>query len=275
MFAVERFSKHQTLLGLLRQRMCLGNAAELARRLGKDPTYINRLFYSKDKAGHKGIGLEIMQAANDAFGLPPGFWDMDPEKVEKDVALWMALRADDKRRNGEIVHFDENTPEEEKLSVSRYLRQKAVKMAANIEAVGAHRRVPIISWVQAGSWSEIQDNFHPGQADEWALAFDSLPGNHAFALRVVGDSMTNPVPGLRTFPEGTIIIVDPGRGADAGDFVIAKDVQTQKATFKQLATDGVRWFLRPLNPTYPTVEIDDPAMRVIGRVIEFQTRGKL
>jgi SOS-response transcriptional repressor LexA len=56
---------------------------------------------------------------------------------------------------------------------------------------------------------------------------------------------------------------------------VAKDVHTQQATFKQLTTDGGRWFLRPLNPAYPTMEIDDPAMRVIGRVIEFQTRGKL
>jgi SOS-response transcriptional repressor LexA len=145
----------------------------------------------------------------------------------------------------------------------------------NVTAAGSGRRVPVISWVQAGSWSDVQDNFHPGEADEWAMAFDSLPGNNAFALRVVGDSMTNPVPGQRSFPEGTIIIVDPARGAGPGDYVIAKDVQTQQATFKQLATDGGRWFLRPLNPIYPTVEIDDPAMRIIGRVIEYQTRGKL
>lgn len=147
--------------------------------------------------------------------------------------------------------------------------------ASNVYRAPSRRRVPIISWVQAGSWSEVQDNFHSGEADDWADAFDSLPGNNAFALRVVGDSMTNPTPGGRSFPEGTIIIVDPARGAGPGDFVVAKDVHTQQATFKQLTTDGGRWYLRPLNPAYPTIEIDDPHMRVIGRVIEFQTRGKL
>jgi SOS-response transcriptional repressor LexA len=146
---------------------------------------------------------------------------------------------------------------------------------SNVDFAPSRRRVPIISWVIAGSWSDVQDNFHPGEADDWADAFDSLPGSNAFALRVVGDSMTNPIPGGRTFPEGTIIIVDPARGASAGDFVVAKDVHTQQATFKQLTTDGGRWYLRPLNPAYPTIEIDDPDMRVIGRVIEFQTRGKL
>jgi SOS-response transcriptional repressor LexA len=147
--------------------------------------------------------------------------------------------------------------------------------SANVAPAPTHRRVPLISWVQAGTWQDVVDNFHPGQADEWALAFDSLPGKNAFALRVVGDSMTNPIQGRMSFPEGTIIIVDPGRAAGPGDYVIAKDVQTQQATFKQLATDGGRWYLRPLNPAYPTVEIDDPAVRVIGRVIEYQSRGKL
>lgn len=161
------------------------------------------------------------------------------------------------------------------LATGKEPKRDAAMAASNVDAAPTRRRVPVISWVQAGSWSDVQDNFHPGQADEWADAFDSLPGNNAFALRVVGDSMTNPIPGGRSFPEGTIIIVDPARGSGPGDYVIAKDVHSQQATFKQLTTDGGRWYLRPLNPAYPTIEIDDPDMRVIGRVIEYQTRGKL
>lgn len=147
--------------------------------------------------------------------------------------------------------------------------------ASNVTSAPPGRRVPIISWVQAGTWAEVQDNFHPGEADEWAIAFDTLPGNSAFALVVEGDSMTNPIPGSLSFPAGTVIIVDPDRGAGPGDFVVAKDVQTQRATFKKLVHDAGRWYLRPLNPAYPTLEIDDPGVRVIGRVIEYQTRGKL
>lgn len=145
----------------------------------------------------------------------------------------------------------------------------------NVEDAQLKRRVPLISWVRAGLWGAIEDQFHPGEADEWADAYDTKPGANAFALRVTGDSMTNPVPGGHSFPEGTIIIVDPGRAAGPGDFVIAKDVATQQATFKRLASDGGRWFLKPLNPSYPTVEIDDPDIRVIGKVVEYQMRGKL
>jgi SOS-response transcriptional repressor LexA len=138
------------------------------------------------------------------------------------------------------------------------------------------KRVPLISWVQAGSWADVEDHYAPGEAEEWVEVYEVQPGEAAFALRVSGDSMTSPYPGdTTTFPDGTIIVVDPSRSAQAGDFVVAKDVVTQQATFKKLATDGGRWFLKPLNPTYPTVEIDDPAMRVIGKVIEFQFRRKL
>lgn len=153
--------------------------------------------------------------------------------------------------------------------------KKVSSSVANVSPASARRRVPLISWVQAGMWADVEDNYHPGEADQWADAFDSVPGEHSFALRVEGDSMTSPIPGKLSFPEGTILIVDPQRQALPGDYVIAKDVLTQQATFKQLTTDGGRWYLRPLNPSYPTVEIDDPAIRIIGRVVEYQTRGKL
>lgn len=128
-------------------------------------------------------------------------------------------------------------------------------------------RVPLISWIQAGEFSDVVDLFHPGEAVQWEDAFKSKPGKHGYALLVEGDSMVSQT-GVHSFPPGTVLIVDPERAANAGDFVIAKDVQTQKATFKQLTTDGARWYLKPLNTQYPTIEIDDPAMRVIGRVIE-------
>jgi len=148
-------------------------------------------------------------------------------------------------------------------------------MTANIQPVTRKGRVPLISWVIAGNLEEIQDMYQPGEADEWIDAWETKPGANSFALKVSGDSMTSPYPGERSFPDGTIIIVDPGRACDAGDYVVAKDVATQQATFKRLAHDGGRWFLKPLNPTYPILEIDDPALRVIGRVIEFRFGGKL
>lgn len=145
----------------------------------------------------------------------------------------------------------------------------------NVTTARPRKKVPLISWVKAGSWGEVEDFFNVGEADVWEEAFDSNPSDNAFALRVEGDSMTSPNPNELTFPEGTIIIVDPQRAASAGDFVVAKDVATQMATFKKLTYDAGRWFLRPLNPIYQAYEIDDPAIRVIGRVVEYRRGGKL
>lgn len=147
---------------------------------------------------------------------------------------------------------------------------------SNVKEVAPKRRVPLISWVRAGSWSDVEDQYHPGEADEWVDVYDTIPGDQTFALRVTGDSMTSPYAGdAITFPDGTVIVVDPTRAASAGDYVVAKDVTTQQATFKKLTTDGGRWYLKPLNPSYPMIEIDDPAVRVIGKVIEFFYRKKL
>jgi SOS-response transcriptional repressor LexA len=145
----------------------------------------------------------------------------------------------------------------------------------NVTPIAPRKKVPVISWVAAGAWSEVEDMYLPGEAERWADVYESDPSGNAFALVVEGDSMKSPYPDGLTFLPGTIIVVDPNRSASAGDFVVAKDVMTQKATFKKLVYDAGRWFLKPLNPAYPTIEIDDPAIRVIGRVIEYRNGGKL
>lgn len=132
------------------------------------------------------------------------------------------------------------------------------------------QRLPVVSWVQAGEMTEIREMY---AIDEWVWAWHSNPSKRAFALRVDGDSMTSPYAGQLSFPTGTLLIVDPEREALAGDFVIAKDIATQQATFKKLMQDGGRWYLRALNPAYQAIEIDDPAVRVIARVIEYQLPG--
>ena len=149
--------------------------------------------------------------------------------------------------------------------------------AANVQfgglsLAGAVRRmVPVISSVRAGTWGEIDD--HTPDTKETFAVREANTGLYAFALRVEGDSMTSDT--LPSFPEGTVLIVDPDRAPKAGDYVVAKDVDSQRATFKRLTTDGARWYLKPLNRDYRPIEIDDPAVRVIGVVVEYWQGGKL
>ena len=113
--------------------------------------------------------------------------------------------------------------------------------------------VPLISWVQAGDWNNLVDNFQPGDAERW-VATNAKLSKHAFALRIVGDSMTNPG-GVPSFPEGTIIIVDPEREAAPGKFVVVRQNSDTECTFKQLVRDAGTHYLKPLNPRYPILEM--------------------
>ncbi|GHA66006.1 repressor [Formosimonas limnophila] len=140
-----------------------------------------------------------------------------------------------------------------------------------IPAEPPRMRVPLISWVQAGMLAEIDVDCQTGDYDEWVDVCYSKPSEQSFALTVQGDSMT--WTGTPNFPEGTRIVVDPNRNPQVGDYVIAKDVGTQRATFKKLITDDVNYYLKPLNPAYPMIMIDDPSMRCIGVVVEFQPVG--
>lgn len=122
---------------------------------------------------------------------------------------------------------------------------------------------PEISWVQAGAATEAMDlsnlsacESHP--SDAWA-------GPHGFWLKVRGSSMTASA-GL-SFPEGMVILVAPGFDVESGQFVVAKMVDTNEATFKQFLWDSGMAFLKPLNPAFPMLEVDD-TWSVVGRVVD-------
>ena len=117
--------------------------------------------------------------------------------------------------------------------------------------------VPLISMVQAGNFCEAIDNLHVGDS------FEQIPTSypkkrHTFALEVSGESM------LPRFPPGMRLIVEPEMDYQSGDFVIAKN--GGDATFKQNVKDGGVWYLKPLNPQFPTLPLADA--HVIGVVRE-------
>jgi SOS-response transcriptional repressor LexA len=120
--------------------------------------------------------------------------------------------------------------------------------------------VPLISWVQAGAWCEISDVRTLDDAEIW-LPCAASHSPQSYALRVRGLSMFNQHE-RRSFRDGDIIFVDPAKDAENGSLVIAKLMDSQEATFKQLVMEGSRQFLKPLNPAWPDpiIELDDDAM---------------
>jgi len=125
-------------------------------------------------------------------------------------------------------------------------------------------KVPLISWVQAGSWCEIGASVESFDAELWLPCPVNI-SKSGYALRVVGDSMTNTGPG-RSYPAGSVIFVDPELAVNNGDRVIATLPSTNEATFKVLVQDAGKHYLKPINPQYPIMELTED-MQICGKVI--------
>lgn len=136
----------------------------------------------------------------------------------------------------------------------------------------AAKKIPLISFVQAGAWAEVIDNFAVGDAEEW-LQTTSKHSPCTFALRVQGKSMYNP--GSReSFDDDDIIFVDPERPYCNGSLVVVRLEGEKEATFKKLIIEpNGAMYLKPLNPNYPEqiIPIADDA-KIVGVVYEKTVR---
>ena len=155
---------------------------------------------------------------------------------------------------------------------------KGPKRVANVVNVGPAtigvRRVPLISYIQAGHWSEVVDNFSVGDADEWLMTDSELSGL-ACALEIKGESM------LPEFSPGDRVIIDPDVAPQPGDFVAAKNGH-EEATFKKYrprSTDtsgNVIFELVPLNEDFPAMRSDVTSIRIVVTMVEhrkYRRRG--
>ncbi len=138
-------------------------------------------------------------------------------------------------------------------------------VSAGGRGLDVRSEVPLVSSVEAGNYTVI-DNFN------LLKPYDTIPVSvpikrHTYALRVHGDSMVSEVGD--SFPEGSILVVEPEMTPEPGDYVIALN-ESNETTFKQLVRDGGDLYLKPLNTRYPIKLLG--TARVIGVVREFTKR---
>lgn len=132
-------------------------------------------------------------------------------------------------------------------------------------AIGT-RRVPLISYVQAGCWTEATDPATVGDGFEYLLTDLELSGS-AFALEIEGESM------LPQFKPGDRVIVDPEVCPQPGDFVVAMNGGNE-ATFKKYRPRGVDqagndvFELMPLNEDFAPMRSDQIHIRIVGTMME-------
>ncbi|MBU9830502.1 LexA family transcriptional regulator [Rahnella sp. FC061912-K] len=119
------------------------------------------------------------------------------------------------------------------------------------------KEIPVLSWVQAGEWTESGASITIRDVKEWIYTTAAV-SSAAFALRVRGDSMTNPT-GAPSIPEGSMVVVDPDRMTSEdsnGKIVVAQLIGSTEATLKKYVVDGPQKYLVPLNPSYRPLEVN-------------------
>ncbi|AUT98733.1 LexA family protein [Morganella morganii] len=128
------------------------------------------------------------------------------------------------------------------------------------------RKIPLISYVQAGNLAESIPISDCDGSFEYVLTDQELSHN-AFALRIEGDSME---PDFKT---GDVVIIDPEIEPHPGEFVVASNGE-QEATFKKYRPTHVmingdqHYELVPLNDDYPVLDSEKINLRIIGTMVE-------
>ncbi|OKP05386.1 LexA family protein [Xenorhabdus eapokensis] len=128
-----------------------------------------------------------------------------------------------------------------------------------------HKQYPLLDWVNAGNWCEEPTQKYQTSHTTKAYKTCIECSQRAFWLEVKGDSMVSPN-GL-SIPQGMIILVDPEVKPTPSNLVVAKLNGEKELTFKQLITEGYDMFLKPLNPQYNMIPLNNH-VHIVGVVVE-------
>jgi len=124
------------------------------------------------------------------------------------------------------------------------------------------KMAPVLSWVQAGTFTNVQA-VNLSQVEEWLPLPDEC--TNCFYLKVQGIS------NQPEFLEGDYILVDPDvyyNDMQSGDMIVVR--RFEDATFKKLVieTDGSR-YMQALNPNFqPNIIPLDEHCHFVGQVVD-------
>ena len=210
--------------------------AELARRIGMTRAGIGQIESGETKSPN----AENLSKIADVLGLH---------------YKWLIFEKEPKYLDDEIAEFGGGREDQ---GVYAFTYQPDPTVDPRLQG-----KVPVISWVQAGDADLAIDLLAPGDAIDWKWC-NEPHSDSTFALIVDGDSMTAPYG--KSYPHKATIFVDPEKrgSVETGEAIIAKISGVDKVTFKSLARDDGRVFLKPLNPQYPNMFEE---FRVLGKVI--------
>ncbi|TCB50994.1 helix-turn-helix domain-containing protein [Acinetobacter sp. ANC 4779] len=204
----------------------------------------------QEKLKEKGYKPADLARATEVSGVAVGKWihgDSQPKAGKlKLIARFLGV-SDDWLLTGKEapVRFDNNID----------LSQKFVL---------AGRPIPVISWVAAGSFGDIETVLKDAEIDEYLPPIKEC-GKNGYGLIVVGNSMKPDFkPGDRIYVNPDIQTFD----LQTDDLVIIACSGETEATFKKLIIEGGDKYLQPLNPNWPEqiIKLTEDC-RLVGKVV--------
>lgn len=135
------------------------------------------------------------------------------------------------------------------------------------ENVNPHAgKTPLISWNTAGTLTEQANNYQVGDAEDWLPCPPNCQENSTFALRLTGDSMDDGT--AQGYHDGEIIFIDRTKSAAEHNADVLVKTHNGGVTFKRLIQSDGSWYLKPLNPNWPTKIIElGSSSHIVGRVL--------
>lgn len=233
-----------------------GNVAEFARNHSEVVT-ATRLRQMLNPNYREGAGFKegAARKLEKALGLPNLYFDLG---LESALAEEHNSAAADKSRKS---HISDMIGDSLPNAGSRMYEEPGERFDKNVTPAG-RRRIPVISYVQAGMMTEVVDPFALGGGLETVEAPLGC-SERTFGLRIEGNSMEP------RFREGDVVIIDPELAPQPGDFVVGKNGK-EEATFKKYRPRGIDengnevFELAPLNDDYPTLHSKRDGLVIVG-----------
>jgi phage repressor protein C with HTH and peptisase S24 domain len=126
---------------------------------------------------------------------------------------------------------------------------------------GGGRMIPLIGMAQAGNRGFFDDSGFPAGSGWDEIASPGVSDEHAYALKIKGDSMT---PAYR---DGTVIIVSPDSEVRKGDRVVVKTVKGEVMAKEVGKKSSKSIELKSLNPSYPARTLDMSDVAFVSRIV--------
>jgi len=220
-----------------------GNASALARKIGKDSTYINRCLYVEGKKGKKNISDEILETIYESKVRHRGWMDVPHEAVEGDYIDSHAVR--------EVLPSPERTAQ-----------------PPGNDLVAVHfGSFKLEAGVSGYSIEYLDEELRPIFFREDWFRSHKLKPSKLIACRITGDSME---PRLYS---GDSVVINTESSSPIDGEVFAINYEGE-LIIKRMHRDSGQWFLRSDNPDknrYPDKLCSAEICIMIGQIVHRQS----